>query len=475
MEDWSKWPSTQPLSSPLSFEFKKASNINNNYIQSDSEDYSTSESESISSTSTVKYHCLLCNHFEYESRTILEHLFNSHQFVIADVNQIANLSSYLEQWKKKMVGKPLTEFTTVIQTQTSKTEPVTNYFLLSDILPEDQDLRRKLQTERINYVLQEQHSERTNPNFICVCPMCPIVFKGERSNVTTHLYEQHNFNIGLSDNLINLKEFMEILKSKFDLMQCLYCDKIFKSTAVLKLHMKKKKHTRLNPTNTTYDRFYLLNYLEPGKNWEDLKKSTDNDDDDNNQISNNLDLLKQAQKENSGNHQVTHWDDWTEDSDLEPEECAVCLFCENQFDNSDLTFEHMENKHNFNFEKLRKSWNLDYYESMKLLNFIRRQTHQLVCCHCGETHQDKPSLYSHFETNKDHCSVVKENPVWRDAQYLFPTYENDSILRNFEGFDEDENQDYLQAEQEYQSHLFDEMIQNRDDILKKMQESNINF
>ncbi|KAN0047544.1 hypothetical protein ACTA71_001926 [Dictyostelium dimigraforme] len=219
MQDWSKWPTIEALKSSLIFDFNKniqvptiitpststttttttttisVSNLNIN--QSDSEDFSASDAESTSSAAStnigIKYPCLLCTHFESESRTILEHIFNQHKFVIADVNQITNLAGYLEHWKKQFIGKPLTEFTTVVQTQTSKSEPVTNYYLLSDILPQDQDIRRKLQTDQLNSILEQQHSERINPNFTCVCPMCPVIFKGDRSSVTTHLVEQHKY------------------------------------------------------------------------------------------------------------------------------------------------------------------------------------------------------------------------------------------------------------------------------------------
>lgn len=35
----------------------------------------------------------------------------------------------------------------------------------------------------------------------------------------------------------------------------------------LKEHMRKKLHKRINPTNKEYDKFYINNYLEPGRSW----------------------------------------------------------------------------------------------------------------------------------------------------------------------------------------------------------------
>ena len=47
---------------------------------------------------------------------------------------------------------------------------------------------------------------------------------------------------------------------------------MFKSRDVLKEHMRKKAHKKINPQNRGYDQFYLVNYLEFGKNWEDISR-----------------------------------------------------------------------------------------------------------------------------------------------------------------------------------------------------------
>lgn len=56
-------------------------------------------------------------------------------------------------------------------------------------------------------------------------------------------------------------------------LQCLYCERIFKDRTVLKEHMRKKQHKRINPENEKYDRYYIINYLEMGKNWRDFQVS----------------------------------------------------------------------------------------------------------------------------------------------------------------------------------------------------------
>ena len=39
--------------------------------------------------------------------------------------------------------------------------------------------------------------------------------------------------------------------------------------------MRKKMHKKLNPKNKEWDKFYLVNYLEFGKTWEDIAREDD--------------------------------------------------------------------------------------------------------------------------------------------------------------------------------------------------------
>lgn len=44
-------------------------------------------------------------------------------------------------------------------------------------------------------------------------------------------------------------------------LQCLYCERTFRDRSLLKDHMRKKQHRRINPRNREYDQFYVINYL----------------------------------------------------------------------------------------------------------------------------------------------------------------------------------------------------------------------
>jgi len=45
---------------------------------------------------------------------------------------------------------------------------------------------------------------------------------------------------------------------------CLFCEKEFKEWSILKDHMRKKGHKRLDPKNKDYDKYYVINYLVSG-------------------------------------------------------------------------------------------------------------------------------------------------------------------------------------------------------------------
>jgi hypothetical protein len=44
--------------------------------------------------------------------------------------------------------------------------------------------------------------------------------------------------------------------------------------------MRKKKHFKIAPNNRLYDRFYVINFLEPGKNWENFENDRYESDED---------------------------------------------------------------------------------------------------------------------------------------------------------------------------------------------------
>ncbi|KAM5203659.1 zinc finger protein 277 isoform 2-T2 [Hipposideros larvatus] len=325
-----------------------------------------------------------------------------HKIVIADVKLVADFPRYILYWRKRFAEQPITDFCSVIRiNSTAPLEEQDNYFLLCDVLPEDRVLREELQKQRLKEILEQQQQERNDNSFHGICMFCNEEFLGNRSVLLNHMAREHAFNIGLPDNIVNCSEYLRTLQKKLDDLQCLYCEKTFRDKNTLKDHMRKKQHRRINPKNREYDQFYVINYLELGKSWEEVQSEDDREWPD---------------------HQEDDWSDWEEHP-----VAAVCLFCEKRVETMEKLCDHMEDAHGFDLLKIKSELGLNFYQQVKLVNFIRRQVHQCRCYGCRVKFNSKADLRTHMEEAK-HTSLLPEVKTWDQPEYYFPTYENDTLL-----------------------------------------------
>ncbi|KAJ8411273.1 hypothetical protein AAFF_G00172790 [Aldrovandia affinis] len=353
---------------------------------------------------SVSVLCVLCSESSPLSQkdSYLRHLVLQHKLVIADVKLIAHFPSYVLYWRKRFTEQPITDFCTVIRTNSEgPVEKQEFYFLLCDALPEDRILREQLQQKRLEEVLEQQQQERDEQSFQRMCLFCNEEFTGNRSLVLNHMAKDHSFNVGLPDNIVFCSEFLNTLQLKLDNLQCLYCERTFRDKTTLKDHMRKKQHRRINSKNNEYDRFYVINYLELGKSWEEVQSEDDREmtDDPNDD-----------------------WSDWQ----AHPVH-AVCLFCEHQSEAMDKIYAHMQESHGFDLQKLKAKLDLRFYQQVKLVNYIRREVHQGRCYGCQEKFHSKAEVIQHL-MEASHMMEVSEKSSWDQPQYYFPTYENDALL-----------------------------------------------
>ncbi|KAJ2400888.1 hypothetical protein GGI23_001749, partial [Coemansia sp. RSA 2559] len=66
--------------------------------------------------------------------------------------------------------------------------------------------------------------------------------------------------------------------------------------------------------------------------------------------------------------QDDRWDDWEGDEMDIP---MKCLFCTQTFHSAIILFRHAKQTHRFDFLKTRADLKLDFYQSMRLVNYIR--------------------------------------------------------------------------------------------------------
>ncbi|XP_022099400.1 zinc finger protein 277-like [Acanthaster planci] len=368
--------------------------------------------------------CLLCSltfDLQRHESEFLKHLQVAHSLCIADVNLICDLRRYIEYWRMRFSQESYVQFCTLVK-QDSQTWRIGNesqYYLLSDLTPEDKKLREDLQLKRLDMILSTQQQEREDSTFSRGCLFCREHFEGNRASLFDHMAFDHHFSVGQPNNIVFANEFLDILEEKLSSFKCLYCDKTFKDRLTLKEHMRKKMHKRINPRNPVYDKFYVINYLELGKNWEAVLSEEEEDEDGRRRGDERDDVQKDD-----------NWEDWQEDSGIG----AVCLFCPVSTADIKKLETHMLSLHGFDLEHMKRG--LNFYLQVKLINYIRRCVHQRSCIRCKEVFPNREGLLDHM-TSQGHMTDLPDKQDWDQPQYFFPTYENDTLLYKLEDDDED--------------------------------------
>ena len=373
-----------------------------NYVCEDAEDPETSINLSRDSElMDNEIPCMLCSYVEADfeikenKNAYLCHLLMEHNLVIADVHMIANLRSYAIYWKERFSQGPLEEFCSKIRTNcgakdVGKSE---EFYLLCDALPEDRKLREELQLSTLKQLMLRQEFERKDNTFERMCLFCSKVFRGNRMLLFNHLTMDHNFNVGHPDNIVNVREFLDAIEYKLNNLQCLLCENTFKDRASLREHMRKKGHRKLNPKNKTYDKYYIINHLEFGKNWEKLHEEGEKFD-----------------------RSLDDWSGWEEE-----DQQGVCFFCDAVFSHPEGIYQHMKEYHDFDFHAIRTSMKMSFYQQIKMINFIRREVRE---------------LYAMGFSMRAVVSTMKENIInstkWNKPQFYFPAVENDTVLCQLE-------------------------------------------
>ncbi|XP_060079200.1 zinc finger protein 277-like [Ylistrum balloti] len=365
--------------------------------------------------------CVLCEEkFDTKegNNDLLRHLLLSHKLVISEVHHVADLKRYLVYWKQRFKEQPITDFCSVIRTNTGEKdrEPSEDYYLLCDVLPEDKSYRQHLQKKKLEEVLQQQQAEREDETFCQTCLFCRTQFTRKRSDLLDHMAHDHGFSIGLTNNLVYIDELLGKLQDKLNNLQCLYCERTFRDRAILKEHMRKKQHKKVNPKNKAYDKYYMINYLEMGKNWESIQQENDRD------------IVSDDSTETED-----EWDGWQEEAGSQ----AVCLYCVFSSNNSSKLNAHMQELHDLDLHDIKLRMNLDFYQQVKLINFIRRQVHLNTCIGCQSKFDDKQKLLDHMH-QLGHTNLIPDVAIWDQPQYFFPTYENDNLLCQLQDDEEDQ-------------------------------------
>ncbi|KAJ1972005.1 hypothetical protein H4R35_004922 [Dimargaris xerosporica] len=344
---------------------------------------------------------------------LIEHLLDVHGLTFKNIHHMYfSLQKYLDTWAEKRGQSAgamgAIDGVAVTDPSEASSSGKPQYTVDPAQCPDDAALRKLLQKEKLDEILATQERERqTDAKQPRKCLFCRHTCDN-RAVLFRHMFVEHSFNIGLPDNLVNVSEFLAILEDKLANLKCLYCEKTFTSAAVLRKHMRKKKHFKISSRNRVYDRFYVVNFLEPGKNWESFENEVYESDED------------------GAGRRDDSWEDW-EEAVTEP---TMCLFDQVMEDSPIAICEHMKHAHGFDLPAIRQAHHLDFYKTVTLINYVRRQASLGICVGCDANVGGLTQLADHMTANGCFAKLPPglSHPIWADPQYLFPTYEDDPLL-----------------------------------------------
>ncbi|KAJ2507909.1 hypothetical protein GGI11_006228 [Coemansia sp. RSA 2049] len=336
---------------------------------------------------------------------VAKHLRGAHGLVFKNLDHMAlMLQPYLDAWAERLAagsGAPGTDG--------------------SD--QADREIRARVQRETLDAVLATQATERRgDAQQPRKCLFCKRVCDN-RAELFRHGYREHNFNIGLPDNLVNVDEFLQILESRLRVLQCLYCEKTFTSAAVLRKHMRKKKHFKISSRNRLYDRFYVVNYVEPGKSWEAIECENNADSD--------------ASDRNKDHEEAESWADWDDMTDLP----AKSLFDDHVALSADDCRTYMRKTYGFDIAAIRRARRLDFYKTVVLVNIIRHATAKHACFACDKAFDDGAQLAAHLkQAGAEHLQPpADDSSVWESPEFLKPAIDADPLLLGLDDTADDED------------------------------------
>ncbi|KAG1047676.1 hypothetical protein G6F43_009892 [Rhizopus delemar] len=112
------------------------------------------------------------------------------------------------------------------------------------------------------------------------------------------------------------------------------------------------------------------------------------------------------------------WDDWSEE---EEEQQVQCLYCKDISPSAKEVLQHMKSAHTFDFQNTRKTLQLDFYQCIRLINYVRYKVQEDASYSC--------------------TTFDKNDSFFKDDKYLQPVLENDPLLFAFEDSEEEEEEE----------------------------------
>lgn len=330
--------------------------------------------------------CIFCAYESNNPVECLEHLVQKHDLLLSNIRHIPLIPNYLQYWR-------------------IHTPPLINYQRHQTIEPDNPEeisVRQSLHKMRLENIMREHEQERTLIQKDIPCLFCSEEpFTGTWHDYLQFLFKQHQFNPGRPANLIFIPELINLLHGQLENFICIFCGSQFPNQRTLRSHMRKKKHMRI-PNDPSFDRYYMVNYLELDGSWQ----GEEIDDEDNEP----LEIAAQ------------------DFNDTEVNE-TLCLICESTFMNPEEVIRHMRQVHNFDINEIRNVLQNDFYNCVRFINFARYEKSKNHCFICEQYIADNYSDHIESHENKIPGQISK---IFREDQLLIPFIDGDPLLTELE-------------------------------------------
>ncbi|KAH7824108.1 putative zinc finger, c2h2 type domain containing protein [Monocercomonoides exilis] len=284
-------------------------------------------------------------------------------------------------------------------------------------IPSDRALSQAKE-ESIMDMLHILEYERTHDHEIILqCPYCnclPLC----RSELFMHIKDIHHARYGASvDDVVGFSEFISILFEKANGCVCVYCGHKYPNYDVLHLHMRKKGHLRLHPRDNLWDRFFIANFTDLSRSWaqqqveakekkmalraqkrkyraERMAEGKSYQDALQGFKAIGVEEEIKADKEEENDEE---WEDIDGGEGIYEEQLTYCLFCLNSFNTPSKCLEHMSSVHLFDLIETQHKLGLDYYQGVKMVNYIRQSIQKHICPYCCLEHSTAGELRKHLD------------------------------------------------------------------------------
>ncbi|KAG7259078.1 hypothetical protein CRUP_016710 [Coryphaenoides rupestris] len=236
--------------------------------------------------------CPLCPQTAPLSETdrLLEHLLLGHKMVVADVKLVADLPKYMSYWKGRFLDQPITEYCSVIKTNSEG--PVDNIVYcrqLLDLLQRKldslqclycekafrdkttlRDHMRKKSHRRINARNRDDWSDWQARPVCAVCLFCEQQ-EDTMDRMYTHMEETHGFHLQQLKTRLNLRFYQQVklvnfIRREIHQCRCYGCQEKFGSKEEVLQHIMAAGHVMKLPAVSVWDQpqYFFPTYENDG-------------------------------------------------------------------------------------------------------------------------------------------------------------------------------------------------------------------